>query len=84
MANAPEARHPYTFYTIAKLKTIYHEKKNRAPKSAWSKASDLIKQIIAPKDENAPAPQANEVKGPSSLEQDLMNIVFCRMALKPL
>ena len=66
------------------LLTIAELKEGRAPKSLWSKASDLITHILASEEENAPSAPSNNVKDPNSLQQELINIVVRSLGLKPL
>jgi hypothetical protein len=59
-AEEPNAEHrSFVLLTIAELKEVYRKKKGRAPKSSWSKASDLITHILASEEENAPSAPSN-------------------------
>ena len=64
---------------------IYREKHGKPAKSAWKDAKSLISKIIAPVTaEDTTTRRTNSVIDPSSLEQEMMNIVVRGLSLKPL
>ena len=82
---APKDHRPYILMTIPELKEAYREKHGKPPKSAWGNAKLLIPQIIAPVTaEDTTTRRTNSVIDPSSLEQELMNILVRGLSLKPL
>ena len=73
---------PCVLLTFWALKDKYHEMRDSSTKSKRNK-DDLITDILRPVNASLPTHQLNKVKDPTSLKQELTNIVICIMALKP-